>query len=349
MRWPALVAMSVVFGCQSGPQPWRDPFEGGRWQIVVGRADVSLRGLCVVDEQVAWASGSRGTVLRSLDGGASWQSVGPAGTDALDFRDVAAFDRDRALVCSTQAPAQVFATENGGASWRIVFEDHRAEAFFDAMAFFADGRGLLFADPIGGRMQVFAATDAGRSWQPVPQVALPQPLAGEGGFAASGTCVAARGDAAAWIVTGGLHSRCLRSEDGGASWSSADLPVAAGTPSRGAFSIAFFDDRHGVVVGGDYEAQERTDGTAATTDDGGRSWRAVRGIGAGGYRSGVACLDDGRSCIAVGQGGVSVSVDGGATWRPFGSDGFHAVGGAGATLLAVGSAGRIGRLVREGR
>ena len=52
----------------------------------------SLRGLAAVDRQVAWVGGADGALWRTVDGGASWQSVAPANEPAADFRDVHAFD-----------------------------------------------------------------------------------------------------------------------------------------------------------------------------------------------------------------------------------------------------------------
>ncbi len=54
-----------------------------------------LRGIDSVDGTVAWASGTAGTVLRTIDGGAHWQKCaipGPDG-DSLDFRGVEGFKR----------------------------------------------------------------------------------------------------------------------------------------------------------------------------------------------------------------------------------------------------------------
>ena len=50
-----------------------------QWMIQHHPSAQSLRGLSVVDDCTIWASGAERTVLRSLDGGKSWQSVGPLG------------------------------------------------------------------------------------------------------------------------------------------------------------------------------------------------------------------------------------------------------------------------------
>ena len=62
------------------------------WQLTPTGSTARLRGLSAVSQNVAWASGSGGTVLRTVDGGATWESVGPPGTATLQFRDIEAFD-----------------------------------------------------------------------------------------------------------------------------------------------------------------------------------------------------------------------------------------------------------------
>jgi hypothetical protein len=67
----------------------------------------SLVGVSVANPQVVWASGSLdvfldeppspGVVLRTVDGGQSWQDVTPPGGEELHFHDIEAFDRNHAL------------------------------------------------------------------------------------------------------------------------------------------------------------------------------------------------------------------------------------------------------------
>ena len=58
----------------------------------------SLRGLSVVNEKVIWASGTGGTVIRTIDGGKSWKVMAVPGAEKLDFRDVEAFDAKTAYL-----------------------------------------------------------------------------------------------------------------------------------------------------------------------------------------------------------------------------------------------------------
>ena len=78
----------------SSRRRWRSRRAGARVRLAADadRSTARLRGLSAVSERTAWASGSAGTVLRTTDKGATWQSVGPPGTSALQFRDIEAFD-----------------------------------------------------------------------------------------------------------------------------------------------------------------------------------------------------------------------------------------------------------------
>lgn len=313
---------------------------GARWRELPTGARASLRGLCALDRQIAWASGSDGTVLRTLDGGATWQRRDVPGGETTDFRDVHAFDADTAIVLGVGEPGLLFRTTDGGASWARVHEDRRSGVFLDGLAFADAHNGFVFGDPIDGAFAWLVTHDSGATWRDAS--ALPPPAAGEAGFAASGTNLCARGDAV-WVATGGGAARCLRSSDRGASFTAARLPLAQGSASQGAFSIAFRDERHGVVVGGDYREPDASAGTAAWSDDGGASWHPADALG---YRSCVAWLGDGSDrLVAVGERGASWSPDRGATWRALPGPGFHAVAvGADGSVWAAGSDGRVARL-----
>jgi photosystem II stability/assembly factor-like uncharacterized protein len=116
---------------------------------------VQLRGISAVDARVAWASGRKGTVLRTVDGGAHWQAIHVAGAEKLDFRDVEGFDADRAIVLSIGpgADSRVYRTVDGGNSWELVLQNADPRAFLDCMAF--DGeRGWMLGDPVDGAFQV---------------------------------------------------------------------------------------------------------------------------------------------------------------------------------------------------
>lgn len=323
-----------------------------RWTPLTTGVTARLRGISAVNDRVVWASGANGTILRTTDGGATWQTLRIPGAEKLDFRDIDAVGERTAYALSIGSGelSRIYKTSDGGATWTEQFVNRDPQAFFDAMAFWDEHRGVAVSDAVDGAFVILLTRDGGRTWSRVPAAALPPALANEGFFAASGTNVATWGREHVWLGTGAAASaRVLRSSDGGRTWQLAQTPVAAG-PSSGIFSIAFSDARHGLVVGGDYTMEGRAVNNAAITRDGGATWTPVAGLS--GFRSVVAYLSaDGLRAIAVGPSGSDLSHDRGATWTPLAGPGFHTFSKAarGSTGFGAGEKGAIGKLTMSHR
>jgi len=235
----------------------------------------NLRGLSVASNSIIWASGTHGTYLRSTDGGHSWQAAQLPGAEALDFRDVEAFNANLAYLLSAGPGEQsrIYKTTDGGHSWSLQFINKDPEGFFDCMAFWNPDRGIAVGDPVNGKFKVTTTEDGGKNWTPVARDALPSASAGEGAFAASGSCIAAQGTSNVWFATGGAAARVFHSGDSGKTWTVTNTPIIRGNDSSGIFSIAFRDAIHGVIAGGDYKQPEKNGANLAFTDDGGLTWK----------------------------------------------------------------------------
>jgi len=321
------------------------------WVIQVSPTTERLRGVSASGDTVAWASGNRGTVVRTVDGGVTWSRVTVAGADALDFRDIEAFGPDIAYVLAIGPgdASRIYKTEDGGRTWALQFTNPDPRAFYDAIAFWDARTGLAMGDPVDGRFTIIRTVDGGRTWAPVPATNIPAALPGDGAFAASGTCLVAHGSRHAWFGTGGgARARVFRSTDQGLTWAVADTPIMAGNASSGVFSLAFSDPDHGVAVGGDYRLERESGDNLALTRDGGKTWAFAGGARLRSFRSAVAYVPGtkGQRLIAAGPGGTDASEDGGRTWTALGDEGFHALGisPAGGGVWAVGEQGRLGRL-----
>lgn len=315
------------------------------WQAQTSGVIGRLRGVSAVSSRVAWASGATGTVLRTTDGGANWKALPVPGAEKLDFRDVDAMS-DRvayALSIGSGESSRIYKTSDGGAHWELQFANTDPKVFLDAMAFRDESHGIAFSDSVDGRF-VILTTANGRTWERVPADHLPPALSGEGAFAASGTNVAMSGDRHVWIGT--TASRVLRSADGGRSWTVATTPLATGT-ATGVFSIAFRDERHGVVVGGNYQQESQAIDNAAFTSDGGATWTLVNDHGLSGFRSVVAWVPGARlSLLAIGPSGADWSTDEGRSWTRIDSTGFDtfSFASSGGVGWAAGQGGRIAKL-----
>ena len=279
--------------------------------------DVELRGVVVRDDRHAWASGAKGTVLRTSDG-KTWETLRVAGGEDLDFRDLEA-PAPSALVLMAAGPgdkSRIYVSADGGDRWALSHTNPDEKGFYDAIAFFDEKEGLVLGDPVGGRFVVRKTDDAGATWKDVPGQEMPPAREGEGAFAASGTCLTAlsRGNDA-WFVTGGAGvGRVFHSADRGKTWSVADSPIQAGNASSGLFSVAFLDSTAGFVVGGDYKQPKLAALNGARTADGGKTWLPAP-IGESGYYSAVrgVPLTNGE-LVAVGPTGSARSSDLGRTW-----------------------------------
>lgn len=306
------------------------------WTVLVSGVTARLRGVSAVNERVAWASGTGGVILRTSDGGTTWLRLAVPGAEKLDFRDIDAVNERTAYALSIGPgeASRIYKTRDAGATWELQFKNADPKAFFDAMAFWDASHGIAVSDSVDGKFVLLLTSDGGSNWR---RQEVPGALPGEGAFAASGTNIAVHGKRNVWIGTGA--GRVLRSTDGGASWSIAVTGLAA-SESAGIFSVAFRDARHGVVVGGDYKVEGRAVDNAAVTDDGGRTWKLVRGLG--GLRSVVTWMA-GR-WMAVGPSGTDISRDDGRTWVPVAGPGFHTFSAAGRVGFGAGERGLMGRL-----
>jgi photosystem II stability/assembly factor-like uncharacterized protein len=278
----------------------------------------------VVDRAVVWAAGggfghatNDGTVVRTVDGGRSWQNVTPPDGVPQTFRDVQAFGRNRALVLAsgTGDASRIYRTTDGGATWELVFRNPDPSAFYDCMAFFDERRGLAMSDPVNGKFRILATADGGRTWHVTPTSGMPDALPNEYGLA-TGTCLVTAGPRDAWFGTQAEmapNSRVFHTRNAGSTWTVATTPIPGG--SAGITSLSFRDRRNGLAVGG--EPPDGTEvGAVARTSDGGATWSP--GGAPAGFRNSVAWIPGlKKSAVVVGPSGSDLSTNGGRTWTLF--------------------------------
>lgn len=355
----AAVVMAAIFSLASAEAQNLSESLVSNLQLVKTSSTASFRGLSVVDKNVVWASGSEGTVIRTLDGGKSFESLNISAAQDLDFRDIAAFNDKVAVAISAGNPAKAFRTEDGGKTWKLVYEKSHDKIFFDSMAFWNRGdTGIAFSDPIDGKLFLIQTTDGGQTWTAAKDAERPDALDGEAGFAASGTCLTVHGDQHVWIGLGGAtggdegksKARVAMSHDGGATWQHA-ITCLASSESAGVFSLVFANAKTGVAVGGDYLNPDDDSSNVAVTRDGGVTWSLAEKR-PDGFRSAVDVIEkDGkRIWIATGEssgkGGIDISVDDGKTWQPVSDKAFHTAQFTpdGSTFWMTGADGRAAKI-----
>ena len=312
------------------------------WTVTPTDTTSNFRAISAPGGRVCWASGSKGTFARTLDG-RKWTTGVVKGAETAQFRSIVAFDADSAvmLAIGDGEESRVYRTDNGGKSWTKTFQNPDANAFYDALAFWDRDHGLMFGDPVGGHIPLQATDDGGRSWHPL-DADIPFALPGEASFAASGRSIALSGSSEAWIVTGGGGARVFHSTDRGRTWTVAPTPLVPLTGSAGLFGILPLADGDAIAVGGDYEADDQA-GNLLVSRDGGRTWPVLPGFRPSGLRE--AAIRLGGGYLLVGPSGTDLTVDGGKTWRAVQNPGaLHSVADAGGTVWAVGEDGLIAKL-----
>jgi hypothetical protein len=347
------------------------------WVMQDSGTTAGLRGIYSVDGEIAWASGTGGTVLRTTDRGEHWTkcTVPSPDGETLDFRAVQAWDAQTAIVMASGPgdKSRLYKTADGCKSWILLLKNPDApDGFFDSFRFHKEQRllgdhegfGLLFGDPVKGHLSVLETRDGGYAWNRIESDSLAVQSAGNGAFAASNGCITDFGTASNFFISGGrMGSFLIRLNYQGPywlnnsspltkSWGIVPLPFAKGADSIGAFAIGghvgLSEDKAATikglkyrlaVVGGDYSKPNESAGSAAWSSDGGLHWTAAAKPPHG-YRSSVAWSEDLKAWITVGTNGSDISRDDGKTWQPMDDGNWNAL----SLPFVVGPKGRIARL-----
>lgn len=316
-------------------------------QLLTSGNGVSIRGLAVVDQQVIWVSGSKGTIGRSTDAGETWKWSVVSGFEKTEFRDIEAFDANTAVIMAVGEPAYILRTTNGGENWKIVYENKTPGMFLDAMTFWNEKAGIVIGDPVDGRFFIARTVDGGNTWNAIPMENRPLADSGEACFAASGTNIRVLNRNEAAFVSGGKRSRLFFRHK------AIQLPLLQGFETTGANSVAIQDNtkRQGgkriLVTGGDFNTPDSADRVCFYSHNRGKTWHAPQ-VAPHGYRSCVEYYSR-KQAFSCGLNGIDYTKDGGRTWTLISREGFHVCQKAksGKQLFFAGNNGKIGKIVWE--
>lgn len=310
----------------------------------------SFRGMSAVNDSVVWVSGSKGTVGMTVNGGKTWSWSKVQNFENSDFRSIYAFDANNAVIASAGTPAVILTTDNGGVSWDQRFISNDSAMFFDGIDFWNNKHGLIFGDPVNGRMYLSETFDGGKTWEEIPFEKRPQLEKGEAAFAASGTTIRTTGKKEVWIATGGMVSRLWHSTNGGQSWIANQTPIIQGKPSTGIFSIALASKGALVIIGGDYMIDTLSLQNCFYTSTGGKYWEKLGVINPHGYKSCIALTHFEKYgwWFCTGTSGTELLGHYGV-WENIG-DGYNTISQAkkGRAVYFCGGNGHIGKFNDEG-
>lgn len=252
-----------------------------QWSVQTSGSSQLLYSVSAVDNDVVWACGAAGTVLRTTNGGTNWTSVGAAPVTG-DLYNVFGIDASNALVTNSTV---VWKTTNGGATWDQVLT--QPGGFFNAIEVNGAGLGFITGDPVGGRWSLWRTINSGTTWDSIGMY-LPQAGAEAGwnnSLYISGTN----------YYFGTNNSRIYSSNNAGLSW------TVQTTPQLNTYAV-WFNTLTGVSGG--------TGGIR--TENGGVNWTAVTIPGSGNI-NGIAGVGS-NFWLSRSTTSIYKSTDAGATW-----------------------------------
>jgi photosystem II stability/assembly factor-like uncharacterized protein len=316
------------------------------WTVHTTGVDANFRGVGVVVHRggtIIWATGSKGTIVRSSDSGKTWEPVPIKGAEALDFRGVQTFDGKTIYVMSSGEGEQsrIYKSVDSGATWKLQYGDKRKAFFLDALECSDGTHCFALSDPVDERFLLLATTD-GEHWKELRPDQMPAALPREGAFAASNSSLLLFGKSELYFGTGGPAARVFHSADMGQTWTVSETPVLSGKVSQGIFSIVRAGDVV-VAVGGDYSEPNRAERTAAYSPDRGKTWHLAEELPSG-YRSSVDTFDAGF--VTVGLNGGETSRNG-VHWVHIDSPGLNAVTFISGKGWGVGPKGMVAEFVDQ--
>ncbi len=271
------IAAKGALICAVGDSIQRSIDSGQSWSLV--QSDPGLRDVFFATASAGWAVGSVGRVLRTGDGGATWQSSALAGV-GLTLRAVQFIDASNGWLVGDSGVH--FKSSDGGVSWTPVSVP--SAAHFSDVSYSDAQHGWIAAGD-----HVLRTSDAGASWQ---SSALPAGARAERISVLGGN----------WLWATGTPGVIATSSNAGQSWTAPF--TSAGIPL---FDVSMGDLFSGLAVG--------VDGHIFRTTDGGLNWAKVAGGTPPTTRLAFDIVRRGTNVWAALTDSVILrSTDDGATW-----------------------------------
>jgi photosystem II stability/assembly factor-like uncharacterized protein len=220
-----------------------------------------------------------GPILRTADGGRTWQDVTPPQTNFESWINLYPLDATTAWVAEQETftqsrsgkdvPKTLYRTTDGGASWqKLRFPDLSATLY--SLTFVDRDHGWLIGqEQVSGQSvtRCFITADGGQTWQ---QLSVPiSPTT-----ATSTTLIAPQlqfvNAQTGWLSLPQASKGLYVTHDGGHSWKTLPLPANLGAATD--FALDFFDQQNGYLRVTNPTVDDVTQ-TIYATSDGGQTWQ----------------------------------------------------------------------------
>ncbi|MBN3730288.1 glycosyl hydrolase [Burkholderia sp. Tr-20390] len=186
----------------------------------------TLTSVSFIDARTGWAVGHWGAILKTTDGGETWEIQRLATSEDRPLFGVHFIDANHGVAVGLWS--LILVTDDGGKTWtkKEAVLPNGKKSDLNLFGLFSNGNGEIFATAEKG--QLLISRDKGNTWESV-----------ETGYKGSFWCGVALPNGV--LLVGGLRGTLMRSEDNGHTWSRATLDTRnsiTALASRGATVLA---------------------------------------------------------------------------------------------------------------
>ena len=275
---------------------------------------ISIRAISITNDKIYYAADKNRVGFLNLNDAGKMERNIKKDTLKIEFRSCAK-TIDAFYVLSIANPALLYKFSSNLQSKKLVYEEQNKNVFYDSMQFYDAINGIAIGDPINGYLNVITTKDGGETWQKNSIENSPKVVDGEAAFAASNTNINIK-NGKTWIITGGKKSRVFYSDNKGKTFKTTETPIVQGETMTGIFTADFFDEKNGIIAGGNYEKLNQNFGNKAITKNGGKTWKLISENQGFGYASCIQYIpnSDAKKLVCVGATGIFYSNDTAKTW-----------------------------------
>ncbi|MBI5402845.1 MAG: T9SS type A sorting domain-containing protein [Ignavibacteriae bacterium] len=318
MKKSHLLFLMLLVSINLFSQSWTEQFSG----ITTG-----LQSISAVDDNIAWACGASGKVIKTTNKGVNWINVSGNVPTVLTLLNIYAKDENIALVTGVSVQYTViYHTSNGGLNWT---EANVHVGLGDFLWMTSSTDAYFIGDVTSGNWDLLKSTNGGLNWS----VWSVLPENNGVGSDANGPCFVGQ---QVWFgVSGG--SKLMYSSNMGTNWVTQTTPIGA------TGCICFVSPTKGMAAG-----TSNHPGLILTTNSG-TNWVVVTNPYSG-YNIAGICYMNSAWFIANGfqsPCGISISSNDGATWTTSYTSPVSlscmSKSRSGSTIWAVGANGGISR------
>lgn len=275
---------------------------------------ISIRAIAIDKNKIYYAGNENRFGNIDLLTKAKFESKIINDTLKMEFRSIAQTSTD-VFILSIGNPAILYKFSKTSNNKKIVYQENNPKVFYDSMQFYDDLNGIAIGDPTENCLSIITTNDGGNSWQKLSCENAPKIVDGEAAFAASNTNIVIKNNKT-WIVSGGKKSRIFYSDNIGKTFKTIETPIIQGEAMTGIFTADFFDEKNGIIAGGNYDKPNQNFGNKAITKNGGKTWKLIAENQGFGYASCIKYIpnSNAKKLICVGSTGIFFSHDSAKTW-----------------------------------